>query len=86
MKYPLIEDNTGLYLVQREMSLEEYENELLIYKSLIYNYINSSYRRDKEYGEYLQRWFSDDICDGAAFEQKKQWHRLPMSFNQYSFE
>lgn len=53
MKYPLIKDSTGLYPIQREMTLEEYEDQLLIYKSLIYNYINSSYRRDKEYGKYL---------------------------------
>lgn len=86
MRYPLIEDSSGLYPTQREMTPEEYENELLIYKSLIYNYVNSPYRRDKEYGKYLQRWFSEEICDGATFKQKKLWHQLPMSFNQYTFE
>ena len=66
-----------------EMTSEEYEKMLKAYIKKIDFFLNSKYRKEKEYGRYLERWFSEEICDGAPFSLKYKWHRLPMTFNQY---
>lgn len=68
-----------------EMTPEEYEQSLISFKGWIEEFLYSTNRRDREYGEYLKRWFSEEICDGAPFSLKYKWHRLPMTFNQYTF-
>lgn len=68
-----------------EMTPEEYKQNLISFKGRIEEFLYSSNRRDREYGEYLKRWFSEEICDGAPFSLKYKWHRLPMTFNQYTW-
>lgn len=42
--------------------------------------------RNGEYGQYLKRWFSDEvICDGGTYEQKVRRHQYPMSWVEYAF-
>lgn len=68
-----------------EMTPEEYEQNLISFKGLIKEFLYSINRRDREYGEYLKRWFSEEICDGAPFSLKCKLHRLPMTYIQYNF-
>lgn len=41
--------------------------------------------REKDYLCYLQKWFSEEDCDGASAENRIRWKRLPMSFIQYAY-
>lgn len=41
--------------------------------------------RERDYLNYLHRWFSNEICDGAIYENRNKWERLPMSFIQYVY-
>lgn len=66
-----------------EMTSEDYEQCLKTSRDLAEKFANSTNRRDREYGEYLKRWFSEEICDGAPFSLKYKWHRLPMTCIQY---
>lgn len=68
-----------------EMTSEEYEEILEAYKKEIFFFLNSKYRKDKEYGQYLERWFSEKECDGAPFSLKYKWRRLLMNYFQYIF-
>jgi hypothetical protein len=71
----------------REMTSQEYEKALNFYRSQIEVYLSSSGRLNREYGKYLERWFSDESCDGAAnYEMRYRFHRLPMAANTYMFE
>lgn len=52
------------------------------YMEMCKRYAKSKYRRDREYSEYLHRFFySDGIVDGTQAEDRKS--RLPMSYNLY---
>lgn len=68
-----------------EMTPEEYEQNLDSFRDKINKFSSSANRKDKEYGAYLRRWFSEEICDGAPFSLKYKLHRLPMTFNQYTW-
>lgn len=68
-----------------EMTPEQYEKILEAYKKKIPFFLKSKYRKDKEYGQYLKSWFSEEKCDGAPFSLKYKWHRLPMDYFQYTF-
>lgn len=84
MSYPkkeIVTDWGTLMFV--EMTPEEYEQKLISFKGLIKEFLCSTNRRDREYGEYLKNWFSEAIVDGAPFSLKYKLHRLPMTFNQY---
>lgn len=81
LKYPSIEIDNNIY---REMTPEEYEYQLDWYRNIMENYCDSQYRREKEYGNYLKRWFSDETCDGLGnYELRYKYHTLPMSYNIY---
>ena len=41
--------------------------------------------RGRDYLHYLQRWFSEEDCDGVSAENRTRWKRLPMSFIQYAY-
>lgn len=60
-----------------------YDEKLNWYRSQIDKLLSSSLRRDREYGNYLRRWFSEEDCDGAPFSLKYRWKREPMSFLVY---
>lgn len=88
MKYPMKEVSANYMSssIYREMTPEEYEKELNFSRSHIDFYINSSGRRDREYGNYLKCWFSNKPCDGLPdYETRYRWHRLPMSPTVYMF-
>ena len=87
MSYPMIEINTPLGVCYREMMPHEYERALGHYHSLIEYYTSSTGRLEREYGEYLKRWFSDVPCDGMeSYEMRYRFHTLPMAANTYMFE
>lgn len=71
MSYPKkeIATNWGTFMFV-EMTPEEYEQKLISFKGLIKEFLYSTNRRDREYGEYLKRWFSEEICDCAPFSLK----------------
>ena len=48
-----------------EMTPEEYEQNLDSFRDKIDKFSSSANCKDKEYGAYLRRWFSEEICDGA---------------------
>lgn len=68
-----------------EMTPEEYEEILKLYKEKTAFFLNSKYRNEQEYGQYLKRWFSEEECDGAPFSLKYKWHKLPKDYFQYTF-
>lgn len=44
-------------------------------------------RMDKEYCDYLVRWFGNGECDGTLdYEHRILYKRLPMPYNVYMFE
>lgn len=71
MSYPKKEIATdwGTFMFV-EMTPEEYEQKLISFKGLIKEFLYSTNRRDREYVEYLKRWFSEEIYDGAPFSLK----------------
>ena len=64
------------------MTEEEYERKLQWYRDRItYLETNSVCRRDREYCDYLKRWFGDGRCDGAPdYETRYQRRTLPMPY------
>ncbi len=65
--------------------MEDYELQLFRFRSLIEKYTKEdSSRREKEYGNYLKRWFSEVPTDGAPFSIKYRWKQLPMSYLVYT--
>lgn len=83
MSYPMKETRFGY----KEMTPQEYEEELNFYRSSIEDYLSRPGHLNQEYGRYLKRWFSDESCDGAAnYETRYRFHRLPMAANTYMFE
>jgi len=87
MSYPMKEISTPFGASYREMTPQEYERTLGHYHSLIEFYTSSSGRLQREYGEYLKRWFSDKPCDGMeSYEMRYRSHILPMAANTYMFE
>lgn len=60
-----------------------YDLKLQMYRDYIERESNSPYRREREYADYLRRWFSEENCDGAPFSLKYEWRQLPMSYNEY---
>lgn len=90
MSYPMKEvrcDFGNSTPVYREMTPEEYEKELNFYRMQAEAYSISHIRLEREYGHYLQRWFSDSPCEGYEnFEMRYRMHRLPQTANGYMFE
>lgn len=88
MSYPIKEINPGYgSTIYREMTPEEYEVTLKFYRSSIAGYLSSTGRLNREYGRYLECWFSDKPCDGVEnYEARYRLHRLPMAANTYMFE
>lgn len=60
-----------------------YEEKLERYKARIPTYLNSKYRREREYGSYLKKWFSEEVCDGGTYAEKVARKQSPMSYNIY---
>lgn len=53
-----------------------------IYESVIREYKKSCYKEDRDYGDYLDRFFnSKDDVDGLSFEERAQ--KLPMPFGTF---
>lgn len=87
MSYPMREISTPFGTTYREMTPEEYEVALNFYRSSIAGCLSSTGRLRREYGKYLERWFSDKPCDGMTnYEMRYRFHRLPMAANTYMFE
>ena len=87
MSYPMKEISTPRGCIYKEMTPQEYEKALGHYYSSIEYYISSAGRLEREYGEYLKRWFSDVPCDGMeSYDMRYYLHRLPMAANTYMFE
>ena len=64
-----------------------YESELEWFRKYMNDNYNSTSRRIREYCDYLNRWFSEDRCDGAPnYETRHRWKYVPMSYNQYMLE
>lgn len=67
--------------------MSDYERRLQWYRDYIARNSDSTSRREREYCDYLKRWFSNCRCDGAPdVEMRILWKRLPMSYNQYFIE
>ena len=60
-----------------------YEVILEWYRTQMTKFLESPHRRSKEYGDYLKRWFSEEICDGFPYSTKVKFKQLPMSYNEY---
>ena len=90
MSYPMKEvrvDFGNSSPVYREMTPQEYEKELNFYRMRAEDCSLSSLRLEREYGNYLKRWFSDARCDGfESYEVRYRLHKLPMSANVYMYE
>ena len=68
----------------REMTEEEYSNQLDWYRNYMMKNQNASSRRTREYVSYLQRWFGPVDCDGwQDFTSRFAMHQLPMPMNVY---
>lgn len=63
--------------------MRSYEEKLDWYYGRIQILINSKYRRDREYGNYLLKWFSEEVCDGGTYAEKVARKQTPMSYNVY---
>lgn len=88
MKYP-IEEVYDVFLgtVYREMSPETYDKKIQWFKDYIKKNDRDPSRRVQEYVDYLRRWFSNSPCDGLPnFKVRHNLHKLPMSFNTYTYE
>lgn len=87
MSYPMKDIYTPFGCTYREMTPQEYEEALEFYRSSIERHLSSTGRLEREYGKYLERWFSDKPCDGiVSYEMRYRFHRLPMAANTYMFE
>ena len=68
----------------REMTPDEYTQQLAWFETAMYRYLDSKYRREREYGSYLWRWFGDGQCDGSPdIFHRLDNHLLPMPYNIY---
>ena len=84
--YPLIEKFDGFSTRYEEMTPEQYNETLERFRASIEGYRNSTSRRQREYGSYLNRWFGDSFCDGiGSVDERVRLHKLPMSCNVYLF-
>lgn len=85
MHYPKIEVESPFGgTTWREMTEEEYSNELDWYRTYITKNQNASSRRIQEYVSYLKRWFGPVTCDGwQDFTSRFAMHQLPMPINVY---
>lgn len=85
MHYPKIEVESPFgETTWREMTEEEYSNELDWYRNYMMKNQNASSRRTREYVSYLQRWFGPVDCDGwQDFTSRFAMHQLPMPINVY---
>ena len=85
MHYPKIEVESPFGgTTWREMTEEEYSNELDWYRNYITKNQNASSRRIQEYVSYLKRWFGPVACDGwQDFASRFAMHKLPMPINVY---
>lgn len=86
MKYPvqLCYDPLSGQDVYRELTPYEYEQKLEWYRSYAIRNQDDKARRIREYCDYLNRWFSDELCDGCRnYEARRSLHMLPMPFNIY---
>lgn len=87
MKYPMINKyDPFLGDIVREMTAQEYEEQLLWYRDYIKTNISSESRKVQDYVSYLESWFSNNECDGLLnFETRYTFHTLPMPFNIYIY-
>lgn len=85
--YPMIEVSSPFGgSTYRPMTQDEYEGKINFFRSFIQKYQNDNSRCTKEYIAYLQRWFSNEECDGLPnFQTRYEYHRLPMSMNIYLY-
>ena len=85
MHYPKIEVESPFGgTTWREMTEEEYSNELDWYRNYITKNQNASSRRIQEYVSYLKRWFGPVDCDSwQDFTSRFAMHQLPMPMNVY---
>lgn len=85
MHYPKIEVESPFGgTTWREMTEEEYSNQLDWYRNYMMKNQNASSRRTREYVSYLQRWFGPVDCDGwQDFTSRFAMHQLPMPMNVY---
>lgn len=68
----------------REMTPEEYEDQLQWYRDYIKREETNMVRRVQEYVQYLKRWFGDGKCDNfESFEVRYTKRKLPMAYNIY---
>lgn len=66
------------------METRSYEEKLQWYRNRM-NSLRAAYeklcRRDQEYCRYLERWFSNERCDGTPnYETRVLWKTLPMPY------
>lgn len=83
MNYPTKTVFNGWIEQEVEMTSAEYEKCVNNYRNKINKLLSSNSRVDNEYGCYLKKWFSEDVCDGFPFSMKYKLHKLPMSMNVY---
>ena len=85
MHYPKIEVESPFGgTTWREMTEEEYSNQLDWYRNYITKNQNSSSCSIQEYVSYLKRWFGPVDCDGwQDFTSRFAMHQLPMPMNIY---
>lgn len=85
MHYPKIEVESPFGgTTWREMTEEEYTNQLDWYCNYMMKNQNASSRRIQEYVSYLRRWFGSVDCDGwQDFTSRSAMHQLPMPMNVY---
>lgn len=70
----------------REMTPQEYEDQIQWYKDYIKKHEGDTSRRMEDYISYLKTWFSDNSCDGFPnFQQRYTLHKLPMPMNIYLY-
>lgn len=85
MHYPKIEVESPFGgTTWREMTEEEYSNQLDWYRNYMMKNQNAFSRRTQEYVSYLRRWFGLVDCDGwQDFTSRSAMHQLPMPMNVY---
>lgn len=85
MHYPKIEVESPFGgTTWREMTEEEYSNQLDWYRNYMMKNQDASSCRTQEYVSYLRRWFGPVDCDGwQDFTSRSAMHQLPMPMNVY---
>lgn len=70
----------------REMTPQEYEDQIQWYKDYLKKHKDDKSRRVADYVSYLGRWFSNSSCDGLPnFKARHTLHTLPMPMNIYLY-